>query len=270
VRATLASVDAAAVARAEAFLAASARPCTYFDSARVANLPLQRGFLGRLLGKPCATPQLPVLASKFGGRPYVTASDLPWPEIKGFLVQINLAELPHLAEMPPRGLLAVDLLSSFKDPWAYAIRFYADPREEAAEDPGRVRCVGNYEARLQFTPGLSYPQGDVWESAVGIQDAGVRELWDEWQFEVGHPPRVRTEEWHRILGHPAEGFRELYGFRPPAGRPDSIDAYEMLVRLQWDNAADFGWGSNTAYLAIHREDLKEGRLDRAVLCSANV
>src|SRR5262245_6472710 len=59
VRQALAEFDPATVARAESFLATSARPCVDFNSERVSAAPLRRGLFGRLLGRPIVAPQLP-------------------------------------------------------------------------------------------------------------------------------------------------------------------------------------------------------------------
>jgi hypothetical protein len=268
VRTALAIFDPSAVARAEGFLATSARPCVDFDCRRASTAPLRRGLLGRLLGLAVAKPQLPVLASKFGGRPYVTAADTPWPKDCTFLMQINLADLPvsHVRELPVHGILALDLKAgSFRNPWAHRVRFYPEPSEVGAVDPGRVRCRGAYEAALRFACGWSYPDGDAWAAAVGVTTKDpASESWSEWHSEAEPLPLGQMR--HRILGHPAAGVAEMYGFTPPVG---SIADYEMLLRIDFDNAAAFHWGSNVVYVVIHRDDLKAGRLDRARLSSAN-
>ena len=43
----------------------------------------------------------------------------------------------------------------------------------------------------------------------------------------------------------------------------------MLWRITFDNVADFGWGTNWVYVIVHRDDLAEDRLDRALVTGAN-
>jgi hypothetical protein len=266
VRQALAEFDPATVARAESFLATSARPCVDFRSERVSAAPLRRGLFGRLLGRLIAAPQLPVLASKFAGRPYWIAADGAWPKACYFLMQINFAELPvgHLSELPARGLLAVDLLPpSLRKPFAHRVRYYPDPSEELAVDPGPVMSRGSYEAALRFAPGWSYPGGQAWEAAVGLTPKdGPWEIWYEWQSEA--EPMPLGPACHRLLGHPAAGCYELSDL--PRG---SLSEFEMLLRIDFDNAASFDWGSNVVYVLIHRDDLRTGKLERAFLTAAN-
>jgi uncharacterized protein YwqG len=261
--------------RVESFLATSARPCVYFDSERVGELPLRHGVIGRLLKRPLATPQLPVLASKFGGRPYVPAVDVPLMRNRTFLLQINLEEVPELpAPIPQRGLLAVDMDPSTGIYRWVNVRYYPDPSEAQAADLGPTDCVGKYEAVLRYVPGLSYPEGEVWESVLAGGDAVTRELWDEWQFEIDGTPHIAQKRWrHSEEVHRIGGYRTCAQddapFEPPEGLPADIAQYELLLRISFDNTADFGWGSNTLYLVIHRDDLAAGRLERAFGAPAN-
>jgi hypothetical protein len=78
-----------------------------------------------------------------------------------------------------------------------------------------------------------------------------------------------AEGGHRILGHRSSGLDEHYGFEPPPGRSRTIEEYEMLWRITFDNAAGFAWGTNWVYVIVHRDDLRAGRLDRAVVTGAN-
>jgi len=269
IRAALARWDPTSVARAEAFLATAARPCVDFESRRVSAAPYRRGALARLLGFQEALPVLPALASKFGGRPYVTATDGPWPHELHFLVQINLADLPpgHLSSLPTRGLLAVDVQASVvSDPWAHRIRFYPEPSEELAVDPGRTPSRTRYETQLRFEPAWSYPQGEAWEKAVGVTtEDEAWEVWYEWQSDAEQPPLgVRG---HRILGFPPISLDELHAFKPRAG---ALSDYEMLLRIHFDNPSGLAWGSNVGYVVIHRDDLARGRLQNAAFALGNL
>jgi Domain of unknown function (DUF1963) len=273
-RRTLSAAPLDAIARAESFLKSTARPCVYFDSKRTSDLPLQRGLVGRLLGRPTVTPQLPVLASKFGGQPYVTADEVSLLRKRRFLLQINFAEVPEIPEsLPKKGILCVDL-----DPTAgvfrwFAIRYYAEVSDVQAAVVPPTLCVGNYEAALRFIPGVSYPQGETWESVLADEDDTVREAWAECQFEIDCVPQLGTPRWcldaHRLGGYRTCGQDDDV-FKPPTGYPTDIHEYELLLRVPFDNTADFGWGSNTAYIVIHRDDLAACRLERAFGAPANV
>lgn len=76
-------------------------------------------------------------------------------------------------------------------------------------------------------------------------------------------------ELHRLFGHLSEALEEHYGFEAPPGRPSSIEHYEQVWRITHDPAADFHWGTNWVYVLIHKEDLRDGRLDKAVVTGAN-
>ena len=73
----------------------------------------------------------------------------------------------------------------------------------------------------------------------------------------------------KSLKGPADGLEEHYGFDPRDGLTDDIERYEMLVRLTYDNVADFGWGTNWLYILVPNEDLKHGDLSRFAFTAAN-
>lgn len=72
-----------------------------------------------------------------------------------------------------------------------------------------------------------------------------------------------------MLGHKSGGLDEHYGLTPPPGCSDDIASYECLLRLTFDNAAGFGWGTNWIYLLVPREDLLRADLGRVVVTGAN-
>ncbi|MGE0868861.1 MAG: hypothetical protein AB7P03_09870 [Kofleriaceae bacterium] len=89
------------------FLRTCARPCTYVTARRVADEPLRRSGLGRLVGRSTAQPQLGPERSKFGGRPWVAADEPPFGPFS-FIGQINFAEIPNVpSEWPSRGIRAI-------------------------------------------------------------------------------------------------------------------------------------------------------------------
>jgi hypothetical protein len=273
IRKVLVRASPEVLSRAEAFLVRSARPCVYFDSRRVDDLPLRRGLIGGLLNKPVAAPKLPLLQSKFGGTPYVTEADLPSMKGRRFLVQINFAEVPELpAPFPGAGLFCVDMVEGAPHGRWFGIRFYSDPSEPLAVRPATpVRCVGKYEAEIRFMPGVTYPP-DEWEAIFADQEDELQEAWSECEFEIDNvtegPADPSREEMHQLGGH-RPWILEDSMFQPPDGYSKDVKEYELLLRLPFDNQAGFGWGSNVAYIVIHRDDLAAGRLERAFDVPAN-
>jgi hypothetical protein len=260
------------LARAELFLAQAAAPCVYFQSARVSERPLRRGLVGRLLGKQVAEPKLPVLQSKFGGVPYVTAADLPLMKDRRFLLQINLAEVASLPQpLPRQGLFCVDMPASGRYFRWFAVRFYTEPSEALAVlPPTPIRCVGKYEAAMRFMPGMSY-DADEWDTVFPDEDGDFQEAWAECNGEVDTmigDARPSRGALHCLSGH--RGVRDAdTDLRPPDGYPPNQRDYEQLLRLDCDNGAGFAWGSNVVYIYIHRDDLAAGRLGRAFDTPAN-
>lgn len=256
-----------AVRRAEAFLATAPRRCVRVTSECVRSEPLKGGVLSSFfLG--VAPPILPPGASKWGGTTYATSA--LWPgRGASFVGQIDLAAIPDVIrppELPARGLLAIDLDPARRIDDGFAIRWYPDPSDAARIDPGHVPSVGAYEARMVFRGGWSLPEGRAWQAAVPEDDGALRELWTAWRAEgyVVDP----HDDAHRILGHRSGGLDEPYGLVPPEGGSYDIDAYEMLMRISFDRAADLRLGSNVFYVIVLREDLEAGRLERAVVTNA--
>ena len=252
-----------ALSKAEAILA-QARPCIYVTSERVSQSPMRRGLFGRILGLPVVSPVLSSTASKFGGTPYVSQPHDLDLEGCSFLGQVNFADLPRsVPELPKEGILVIDwpLHSSMMWP---RTRYYADP------DPAKcllsgAQSVGYYEARLVFRFGWSLPAGREWFDAIPAGDPDLWTAWNEW-----NPAGYNDDEYcHRIGGNRSAGLDNHYGFAPQPGRSSDIRDYEMLLRITFDNDADFAFGTNCLYVIIHHRDLADGRLDQAVATGAN-
>lgn len=256
------------VRRVADFLAASPRPCVYMTSRRVGDRPTRRGGLGRLLGLGIAEPQLAPDRSKFGGRPYTTASDLPWRGFR-FLGQINFGELPEVPNgLPDGGVLRIDEdRSGSPGAGAFRVRWFPKGANDHPADPGPVDSVGKYETEMIFRTGWSLPGGKAWEQILPEGDEELWQAWNDWNPD-GYLDDER-QECHRLFGHRSAGLDEHYGFEPASGRSDDISEYEMLLRLTFDNDAGFAWGTNWVYVILHRDDLAGGRLDRAVVTGAN-
>lgn len=77
------------------------------------------------------------------------------------------------------------------------------------------------------------------------------------------------EEFHRLLGHRSVHSRDHYGFEPPPGLEEDLEAYEQLLRLTFDSEAGFDWGSNAVYVFVPRVDLQRGDLSRIIVTAAN-
>jgi hypothetical protein len=254
-------------AEVERFLAAAPRKCTYIRSERVADAPLRRSFVSRLLGRGAAKPVLSTLDSKFGGVPYVEEADLAWERFS-FLGQLNFAQLEDPApRWPRRGLFALDFGAPDFKPGAFRVRWYAEPSEERSRVGARPPCVGAWETRMVFSPGWSLPGGKAWHTPLPADDEELWERWNDWE-----PKGFLEDErnaYHRLFGHRSGGLDEHTGFEPPPGHGNALDEYELLWRLTFDNSAGFAWGSNLVYVLLHEADLAENRLDRAVVTTAN-
>jgi hypothetical protein len=234
-------------------------------SERAASYPLKRGILGRLLSLPTSAPVLGRTESKFGGFPYWEERDLNWKGI-AFLGQVNFGDIPDPPPgAPARGILAVDMVQTWKNP--FRVRWYPNPRDSAAQSGEQPSCVGRWESRLCFREGWSLPGGEAWHAPL---PAGYGALWDAW---LNWTPQGYLEdernECHRLFGHKSGALDEHYGFESRENRSDSIDDYEMLWRITFDNTAGFSWGTNWVYVIIHKDDLRAGRLDQAVVTGAN-
>jgi hypothetical protein len=229
---------------------------------------MKERLLDRLLGRPRPQPILPATASKFGGRPYCEHAT----ELKGrrFLGQINFAEVagaldaegfPRPGGMPDAGLLSVDLAP---DSVEGAVRWYPDPRAEAAVDIA-VDQVARSEAAITFKGSWSL-RGLEWFDSV---PSGDKELWT-WMNELDIPNVDEDgHSGHKLFGHPNEALNEHYGFVPVDGRSSDIREYALIWRIDGDRAARFHFGPNWLYVIIHAEDLARGAFQNAVLTGAN-
>jgi hypothetical protein len=247
----------------EQLLASHARPCVAITAQRVSKAPLRRGALARLFGGREAEPALGVLASKFGGLPYCEV-DEDWSE-HSFLGQIDLAEAT--AVLPPdvvklNGLLRLDFGMPSN---GLRVRWFREPSVSRAID-ARPGSVGAWETKLQFALAWTLPEGDALEALWPLREP-------KWfDYDEFDPPGYNGDghnEFHRMLGHKTGGLDDHYGFTPPDGCSEDIAEYALLLRLTFDNEADFGWGTNWIYLLVPRADLAAGDLSRVVVTGAN-
>lgn len=205
-------------------------------------------------GRPAA---LPLLASKFGGRPYLERPH-DWPEGYEFLGQIDFGSLPeHLPHLPRRGLLSLFL----KDPNDFEpvrLVWYDAPHEsKAAPSPiGRASAV-RIESRLHFHPiwippetlnGRAYPSP---EERPELSDA-----------VLGWTGRLLEEQGlgpgQHLLGPP------LLTALTDQFRADELAHLATILRLESDPAAGLELGERLLYLMVAREDLEVGRLGRGL------
>ncbi len=247
----------------ERMMATHVRPCVAITAQRVSATPLRRNPLARLFGARGAQPVLGVTQSKFGGTPYCETEE-DW-SAHGFLGQIDLAEATSV--LPPgaprlTGLLRLDRGRDF--PAILRVRWFPEPSAARAMAVTTTRC-GKWETKLEFKRGWTIPEGNALESIWTH-----RTPWHE--YDEFFPPGYNADgfdEFHRMLGHPSSGLDEHYGFTPHEGYSHDIAAYECLLRLTYDNAAGFSWGTNWVYLLVDREDLARGDLSRVVVTGAN-
>lgn len=209
---------------------------------------------------------LGVTESKFGGTPYSEAEE-EWND-HAFLGQIDLAQATTVLptdHVRLTGLLRVDLRSSRSLNEAVRVRWFQQPSSDRAVG-AMPKSVGNWETRLDFKLGWTLPEGKALESIWPLREPP----WFEYErfFPDGYNGDG-FDEFHRMLGHKSVGLDEHYGFTPPAGCSDEIASYECLLRLTFDNAAGFAWGTNWIYLLVPRDDLARADLSRVVVTGAN-
>jgi len=264
----LLSTRPATVGEAIRRVVADIRPCVRLETTRATGEPLRQSMMKRLLGRSPGVPVLAPTASKLGGIPYIETVG----ELGGrFIGQINFAEAStalamggfQLPEgMPNKGLLAVDLTAGT---FSGRVRWYPDPHESRAVDPGSIDTVAKYEAKVQFRGSWSL-RGLAWFDDV---PKGDEELWNYLNdLEV---PGVDEDarDGHKLFGHPNEALNEHYGFDPVPGRSSAIADYALVWRINYDNAAGFAWGTNWLYVVIHLDDLARGSFEHAVVTGAN-
>jgi hypothetical protein len=220
-----------------------------------------------LFGAKEAPPVLGPAASKFGGLPYCEHSS----EVSGyrFIGQVNFAEVtavmldagaPVPDGMPDRGLIAVDLGKSLLD---CRVRWYPDPSDAKAVVCA-VPAVAKYEARMIFQSSWSL-RGLEWFDAV---PDGDDELW-EYMNELTVPGVDEEDrDGHKLFGHMNEVMNEYFN-GAPVGPLTEVRHHRLVWRINWDNAADFAWGTNWIYVVVHERDLADRRLDRALVRIAN-
>ncbi|MEZ4461532.1 MAG: DUF1963 domain-containing protein [bacterium] len=237
------------------------RECAMLRARRVSEYPLKNQGLSALFRRPTATPVLPLMRTKFGGLPYDEGSN--WGGF-AFLFQLNFAEtdVTHLG-FPAQGILAVDT-SPIDE--SFRVRWFADPKKSKTV-PCSPDSVGRYECAVDVVPAWSLPSTDAEFLALfeGFPQDALDVLIDWLPVEqLGW-----TEGTHQLGGWRAAGLFEHYGFEPPPGLPTDISAWTMLLRLDFDNEADFGWGSNVIYVIAPTTDFERGDLSRSVVVGAN-
>ena len=238
-------------------LTARVRPCIAVTAERVGPAPLRPGVLASLFGKKGAAPVLPVTASKFGGTPYAVA-DEDWAG-RRFIGQIDLAEAT--AVLPPgaprlTGLLRLDI--GTEGATGFRVRWFPSPSPERVVAVS-VESIGAWETRLKFALQWSLPQGERLEAIWPDPEAAWYDHGD-WCPEGFNTDGF--DEYHRLLGHLSSGVDEPYELEGPEG-------YEQLLRLTYDNEADFAWGTNWVYVLVPEADLPRADLSRIVVTSAN-
>lgn len=247
------------VERVVRFLEQTRRPCVTIQSARVASAPLSQGMLGRFLRRPVHPPVLGALDSKLGGIPYREPKDVhPW-DGWSFICQVNLAQVPRVPGAPREGLFGLDC-GPLNGGWR--VRWYPSPSEEHLDGAAVLPpSFGPWETRMHFEVRWSLPQGDAWHAPVPDGDAELSELWEEWT-PAGS---VNSQDEHRLFGHRAAGLDDHYGIEPGEGVSTAIQDYEQLFRMTFDNAADFGLGTNWLQVMVPSADFARGDLQRAIV-----
>lgn len=251
-------------------LTSLARPCALLTSRRVSPAPLRRGALMRLFGAKTAAASLSVMSSKFGGTPYTEAGE-DWSGWS-FLCQLDLSAMTApdgpLPEQKLRGIIRVDVATKSPDGPGGLLRAVHHPEAslERAVPALAVESVGSWECAIDARRSWSLPRDrENWFSRVPHED-----LWDVFnELEVPGYDEDSRDEAHRLGGWRAGGLDEHYGFDAPEGCSDDITDYAQVLRITFDNVADFGWGSNWCYVLTPETDLERGGRLRLVTTAAN-
>jgi Domain of unknown function (DUF1963) len=248
-------------------MALHARPCVAITSRRVSTTPMRRNRLLGLFGAQGSAPLLGPLESKFGGTPYCESGE-SWSGYQ-FLGQLDLeratAVLPEGARRL-KGLLRLDLRTTRPSLHeALRVRWYPAPALERAV-AAEVESTGAWEARLEFALGWTLPDGAALEALWPLREP----RWYEYdRFDPEGYNGDASDAFHRLLGHKCAGLDDPYDFTPPPGCSAQLADYESLLRLTFDNAAGFAWGTNWLYLLVQRSDLERGDLGRVLVTGAN-
>ncbi|HEX6123468.1 MAG TPA: YwqG family protein, partial [Ktedonobacterales bacterium] len=170
----------------------------------------------RLRGQPAEEAQLPVGASKLGGRPDL-APGTPWPSRDGaplaFVAQVRLEDAAPYD--PARLLPTAGLLSFFYD--AQQETYGADPADRGGwqvlyhtgeasqlqrlEAPAGLPAAARYTARaLSFTAEVTLPQDPQLERAEWHWAPGQQERYEDLLADLPSAAE-RAQPHHRMLGY---------------------------------------------------------------------
>ncbi len=236
-----------------------ARPAVYIDSKRIAAAPLSRGWLMSRL-RPVAAPVLSPLAGKFGGHPYAEERE-DWSQHR-FLGQFDLTQAGALIGQPQlRGLLRVDVGLGVS---GLRVRWFESPQPSRAVAQAGVRSVGRWECQHELCVGWTLPRDEsltkcIPEEILNAVGEDWFDVWQEW-WPDGYDEDLATGGRHRLLGAPV--IDDYY---------DAVDGavFAPLLRVDYDNIADFGWGTNWLYVLAPREELAQGELRRLLATGGN-
>jgi uncharacterized protein YwqG len=234
-------------------------------------------------------PQLPVGASKLGGRPDLPR-ELEWPSFGGvpqsFLAQIDLAavhRLPGADRLPAAGLLSF-FYDSEQRTWGF------DPADRGSSQVLYTPQASPLERRdfpaalvdwrfaacgLEAHTELCFPP---WES-FDVEELGLSR---DQRFAYAKTLPGEEQLMHRMLGHPdpVQGDMQLEcqlaasgvycgnatWHRDPRGaelRPGAA-SWRLLLQIDSDDRAGMTWGDcGRLYYWMRREDLAARRFDRA-------
>ena len=245
-------------------IAEHARPCALVTSRRVSTSPLRVKRWDKLMRRSPASPKLGPLASKFGGTPYAEEVE-DWSG-RFFLGQLDLSELGRLLDQAQlHGLLRIELSADSQvDP--FSCSWFPQPSQDKFVDSGNARSWGKWEAELSLAKDWSYPAAKAWFDLLPECEEH-EELWQTWNDANSG---LDDEKRHRLLGCTSGGLEEAYNFTPPKGASAKLEDYQQILRLTFDHAAQFDWGTNWNYVLAPREDFERGDLSRIVVTSAKV
>jgi len=240
----------------------------------------------------CSEPQqIPVGASKVGGRPDVPAG-FEWPCWRGsplsFLCQVNLSDigdLPAAADLPKDGLLSFFYDAQQRawglepaDAGAWLVEWFPDDPASLRPCalPSSCRELGLFEpCLLRFEEVLTLPP---WECEA-VEQLGMS--WDQSDAYVDLLEGLYEQGCHQLFGHPAqiqgpmEEICQLGSNGVNVGdfsyhtdtRTESLllgsSEWRLLLQLGSDERLGMMWGDcGRLFFWIRREDLAARRFDK--------
>ena len=257
--------------------------------------------------KPClklsfeAAPDLPLTASRLGGRGYLPKS-IPYPRTRtsgkplSLLAQINFAEMPPLEDFPERGLLSFYIIGAdddFEELWGlshenqiddngFRVMYFADNLEESYSEAEQaavfeqegckvflpVSSWSGLSIKMTGKPGLSHPLTDCAESAKIF---GGQYFYEYFADLLGEDSAAfqKLSEAFGSQSHLISGYPYFTQYDPRLENDPDGEFDTLLLQLDIDGSENDGWSlmwgdAGVGNFFINRERLKELDFDRVL------